>query len=109
MWFVFNDFILSIFGQSYSNSKPIIMILLIMLISSFLFRIPLGNMLAAVGKSKWNSISNFVLVIENIILNSILIPLYGITGAAIATTISIWTSGLIDIGLFVFYLKKYCA
>ncbi|MFA6618036.1 MAG: polysaccharide biosynthesis C-terminal domain-containing protein [Candidatus Neomarinimicrobiota bacterium] len=106
VWLIFDDQIIRIFGPEYASVKPIILVLLIMLVGNFLFRTPLGNMLAAVGKSSWNTVSNTILVVENIILNFILIPQYSIMGAAIATTISIWTSGLINIILFRHYLRK---
>jgi O-antigen/teichoic acid export membrane protein len=107
-WFIFDDLIIKLFGSGYEGVKPLISVLFIMLAGSFLFRIPLGNIIAAVGKSKWNGISNIFLVVVNFTLNSLLIPRYGLMGAAISSVISIWFSGLIDIILFKYYLKKYC-
>ncbi len=73
--------------------------------STFLFRVPLGNMLAAVGKAKWNSYSALIMLLINLILNYILIPKYGIAGAAYATVISISLSSIVSMILFIKYLK----
>jgi O-antigen/teichoic acid export membrane protein len=107
-WLIFGDLLISIFGSEYSSAKPLVSILLIMVGGAFLTRIPLGNMINALGKSQWNSISNLILLFVNFILNAILIPEYGLTGAAIATSISVWLSGIINIFLFNYYLKNMC-
>lgn len=107
-WLVFGNLLMSIFGPGYSSAKPLVSILLIMVGGAFLTRIPLGNMINALGKSQWNSISNLILLFVNFVLNAILIPKYGLTGAAIATSISVWLSGIINIFLFNYYLKNMC-
>jgi O-antigen/teichoic acid export membrane protein len=106
IWFIFGNWIISIFGPEYARSKAIVSILMIMVSGAFLTRVPLGNIINAIGKSHWNSISNLVLLLVNFILNAVLIPKYGLTGAAVATSISIWISGFINIALFSNYLKK---
>ncbi|MDZ7796611.1 MAG: oligosaccharide flippase family protein [Candidatus Marinimicrobia bacterium] len=108
LWFLLADIIMGVFGAYYIKAKPLVTILLFMVVASFLFRIPLGNMLAAVGKSKWNGISNIILVFINFALNLLLIPRYGLIGGAVATVTSIWISSVISIGMFSYYLSKYC-
>ena len=107
-WILFGNIIVSIFGPNYIESKPIISLLMVMVALSFIMRVPLGNIINAVGKSKWNSISNLVLLFLNIVLNAILIPRLGLKGAAIATNISVFVSGMFNLLLFRYYLKKYC-
>ncbi|MFO8054354.1 MAG: polysaccharide biosynthesis C-terminal domain-containing protein [Bacteroidales bacterium] len=108
LWFLFGGLVMRVFGANYMMAKPLVTILLFMVAGSFLFRIPLGNMLGAVGKSKWNGISNIILVFINFGLNLLLIPRYGLSGGALATVISIWVSSFINIGLFSYYILNYC-
>ncbi len=108
VWFVFGAYIVRLFGHDYIESQPIISILFIMVIGAYIFRIPLANIISAVGKSKWNSYSNFILLIVNVTLNLTLIPRMGLKGAAIATTASIWTNGIINFIFYRYYLKRYC-
>ena len=106
IWAFLGDFIFSVFGNEYMSVKPIVTILLIMVTISFAIRSPLGNMLSAVGKAKWNSYASIVLLILNILLNLILIPKYGLFGAAYATLISISAGSLIYLVLSIAYIRK---
>ena len=108
VWFIFSDLIMKMFGSQYIDAKPIITILLFMVAMAFLTRIPLGNILNALGKSPWNTYSNLILLAINVALNALMIPKYGLNGAAYATCISVGISGMINIGLFILYLNKYC-
>ncbi len=105
VWYIFGGSIVRLFGSEYIDALPIINILMINVASTFLIRVPLGNILAAVGKAKWNSWSAIILLLINLILNYFLIPEYGITGAAYATVISISLSSAISIILFYKYLN----
>lgn len=106
IWYSLNSKIVTLFGPQYIDALPIINILMINVVSTFLFRVPLGNILAAVGKSKWNSYSAVALLVVNFALNFILIPKYNIYGAAYATVISISLSCVINMILFIVYLKQ---
>ncbi|MCF7832595.1 MAG: polysaccharide biosynthesis C-terminal domain-containing protein [Candidatus Marinimicrobia bacterium] len=105
VWYIFSGSIIGLFGSEYIDALPIINILMINVASTFLFRVPLGNILAAVGKAKWNSWSAIILLLINFILNYFLIPKYGITGAAYATVISISLSSAVSMVLFIKYLN----
>jgi O-antigen/teichoic acid export membrane protein len=105
-WYSCGDMIVRIFGSEYIDAKPLINILMINVFSTFLFRVPLGNILAAVGKASWNSYSAIVLLGVNLLLNLWLIPLFGIYGAAYATVSSIALSSLLNVILFLVYLKQ---
>jgi len=106
LWYLFGATIVKLFGPEYVDALPLINILMINIAGTFLFRVPLGNILAAVGKAKWNSYSAIVLLVVNFILNYILIPKYDIYGAAYATVISISLSCIISIFMFFTYLKQ---
>jgi len=105
IWYSCGGVIIRIFGPEYTEAKPLINILMINVFTTFLFRVPLGNMLAAVGKASWNSYSALALLGINLLLNLWLIPLFGIYGAAYATVSSIALSSLLNVILFLIYLK----
>ncbi|MDX9780799.1 MAG: polysaccharide biosynthesis C-terminal domain-containing protein, partial [bacterium] len=106
IWYAGADLIVGVFGPEYTEAKPLIHVLMINVFTTFLFRVPLGNMLAAVGKASWNSYSAFAMLIVNLLLNLWLIPLFGVFGAAYATVTSIGLSSLLNLALFAIYLKQ---
>ena len=100
------DFVIPfLFGENYIDAIEILNILIVGLLALFLLRIPLGNILAAVGKSNWTAYNSFFMVLVNILLTIPLVKFYGIKGAAYATVIVFWVSGLINLTLFFYYLK----
>lgn len=106
VWYAGGARIVRIFGPEYIEARPLIDILMINVVSTFLLRVPLGNMLAAVGKAKWNSYSAVAMLVINVILNLLLIPRFGVRGAAYATVTAISLSSLLNLFLFFVYLKQ---
>lgn len=106
VWYAAGSRIVGIFGPEYREALPLINVLMINVFSTFLLRVPLGNMLAAVGKASWNSYSAFAMLFINLLLNLWLIPVYGVFGAAYATVASIGLSSLLNLVLFMIYLQK---
>jgi len=89
----------SIFIDKYSESfVPFIILILGILISSGY--IPFLNILSMSNMPFWNSILMFFTVIANIIFNYLLIPFFGINGAAIGTSLSLIFS--------IYFLKILC-
>lgn len=83
---LFSQLIITIiFGKNYLDSQNIFIILSIGYFIAGTFRIPFGNMLAAMGKLKYNFYTTLFSGILNIILDIIFIKKYGSIGAAIAT------------------------
>lgn len=95
-----------LFGAEYGSSYLITCILAIGMIFSFSLKIPLGNILNAVGYAKYNIINTLITLGVNITLNFILINKYEIIGAAIATASGNLLSGLISLLLFVIYIRR---
>lgn len=101
------------FAHSYSP-------LIVLLIGTLFFGITksVGSIFASVGKVSLVYKIPLVSAILNIILNIVLIPIYGMNGAAIATTVSLIVSTalmiyfmktLIDIKVdFIWYIKVLC-
>ena len=79
--------IMSIFGSEFSKGA----LVLIILSAGQLVNAgtgPVGNLLEMTGKQDVNLVMGLILVVINIALNIWLIPLFGATGAALATAIS---------------------
>lgn len=76
-----------VFGVEYLASIPAMYILVWGIIFGFI-EFPIGSLLAAIGKQNKNTITRAVVMITNIVANSILIPMYSFVGAAIAALIS---------------------
>ena len=91
-----------IFGKNYLDSKNVFIILSIGYFIAGTFRIPFGNMLAAMEKLKYNFYITLFSGGLNIMLDIIFIKKYGSIGAAI-TTVSIFIFSSILGGYF---LKK---
>lgn len=86
--FSFPDIIIRIlFGESYVSAQYALQILAIGAIFYTVMNIN-NNILIAIGKVKQNTIYLLIGAFFNLLFNFILIPLYGIIGAAIATSSS---------------------
>ena len=59
---------------------------------------PVDVVLLMAGKSSWNLLNTMVAVVVNVVLNLILIPRYGINGAAVAWAASILLNNLLPLG-----------
>lgn len=96
--------LLELFGKNYAEGSDIMRILLIGMIGAHLFRVPFGNLLSAVGKAEWNTYINAVVLVMIIFLCGVLLPLFELRGAAIAVSIMLWFSGLLNALAFWRYL-----
>ncbi len=86
--------ILNLFGKNFMQGALCLMILAAAQLVNSIFGTS-GFMIMMSGRSKINLLNNVVVVILNIGLNIILIPSYGIVGAALALSISILVINLI--------------
>jgi O-antigen/teichoic acid export membrane protein len=91
------------FGERYLVSTPIFKILIFGYFIAGTFRIPSGNLLAALGKIKVNLVNSIISGITNILLDLVMIYFFGALGAAIATVIVFILSSLISF----IYLYRY--
>jgi O-antigen/teichoic acid export membrane protein len=95
-----------IFGNNYENSYQIARVLIIGIAGGFVFRIPFGNILGAVGKAHWNVLNAYCMLFLNILLDYFFIIKFGAIGAAYATSILMWASGIVSFSMFLLYIKK---
>jgi O-antigen/teichoic acid export membrane protein len=90
---IFAPALLSILGPGYVQAQDALTILaLTMLVASGVG--PVDIVLLMGGKSAWNLLNTVAAVVLNVTLNILLIPRFGITGAAIAWSVSILTNNL---------------
>lgn len=102
LFFVFSNILIKfIYGNEYLQAVNAFKLLLPGIAIGGMTKI-LANYISSNGKPEVNSLFSFICVIFNIILNIILIPSYGINGAAFATTISYVIGGFLK----VIYVKK---
>ena len=106
LYFMSDSIISILFGQEYAEAAYLFEILILGMMGAFILRIPFGNILASVGKSNWNGVVAFIILVLNGILNYYAIHIWGIVGAAIVTSALLWISGILSLALFFIYLKK---
>jgi O-antigen/teichoic acid export membrane protein len=99
---IFAPFVLKLFGPEFAAGHTALVILSL----SMLLALGTGNVTVVLlmgGKSTWNLVNTIVSLIINVTLNLLLIPKYGMSGAAIAWTASLaWDNimPLIQVALF---------
>jgi O-antigen/teichoic acid export membrane protein len=76
-----------VYGPEYADSAMVLKILIFISLFSFI-NSPLFVLLNSIGKQKITMINTAFTALANIVMNAILIPSYGIKGAAFATIIS---------------------
>lgn len=105
-FYVFSSDLYVLFGSQYTNEDNLMFIFSVGVVGALLLRIPLGNMLSAVGKVRTNTVISLVTFVVNIVLSYFFIIKYGIKGAAIATSFLLWFSGLLSLIAFIRYLNN---
>lgn len=101
------EWMFSFIGDDYQPFE-LFMYLMFAACISIMFRVPLGNMIAAFGKAKFNTISGVITLVVAVVLNLIFIPKYGLLGATWATCISLVISSALNLAYFIWYLKYEC-
>ena len=105
--FFFNgDIWASVFGNQYKGVNNLIWIFAISIAAGLILRIPLGNILTATNWAHYNAYVSIGSLCLNIILNYMMISKHGIFGAAWASTITMWVSGIVTLVIFILYLKR---
>jgi O-antigen/teichoic acid export membrane protein len=93
---VFAPVLLSVFGPGFGSAQHALVILgLAMLVGSGTG--PVDTVLLMGGKSSLNLLNTVVAVVSNVSLNLLLIPRLGMTGAAIAWSVSILANNLLPL------------
>jgi len=104
--FALKDWIVPfVFGNNYQNNGWIFFVILLGTAFNMCFRNLYGNLLGAVGLANKNTRVAISAVILMIVLSSILVPIYGILGAALALTITFIALGIFSAYYFYQYLR----
>ncbi len=85
--FLFGDWALALFGRSFTASYGVLLIIMISHIINAAAG-PVGVLMTMTGGERPAALAMLIALIANITLNTLLIPAYGIEGAAVATVIS---------------------
>ncbi|MBR5316755.1 MAG: polysaccharide biosynthesis C-terminal domain-containing protein, partial [Lachnospiraceae bacterium] len=96
--------ILFIYGSEYSNVVGLMRILLVAAFLNAGLRYPCANILAAMGKVKYNMAVSLMGVVLQIGINVVMIPRFGGVGAAITSCFVYTFMSVVLLGVFV---KKY--
>lgn len=104
-FYLFSEPLLGLFGDDYQGHARLMNIFAIGVAGGLLFRVPLGNLLSAIGWPKVNAIVSLIVLVTNLIANYFMIHWYGIEGAAITTSALMWFSGFLSLGAFIYYLR----
>ena len=92
------------YGDQYLNIVPLMNLLLVTAFITNGLRYTTANLLAAMGKIRVNMIVSFCGMVSQIVLNLILIPRFGVYGAAYT---SIIVYALMAVAVFVPFVKLY--
>lgn len=105
-FFFFSEYIILLFGKEYNNGSDLMFIFSLGIMGALLFRVPLGNILSAIGWPKINALNSLIVLVFNTVLSYIFIKKDGIIGAAYVTSAMLWFSGILSLLAFIYYLKK---
>jgi O-antigen/teichoic acid export membrane protein len=104
--YFFGESILLIFDVDYAKYYDSLTILTIGISGILILRGLFGNLLSSIGMAHLNFIITSTAVLLNIILNYLLIPKYGLFGAAITSSMIMWFTGILSALFFFYYFKK---
>ena len=81
-------------------------VLLVGSLGAHALRIPLGNLLSALGRANWNTWANFAVLLVTALGCMWRIPVLGLMGAAQVMAAMMWGSGLLSLGLVAFHVRQ---
>ena len=94
-----------LFGEKFQSTFAIQNILIFGLIAIVLLRMIFGNILNAIGKANLNVINAFITIVIALPLLYFFTKTYGVEGTAFSMVIVFFFSGIVSLGMFLFYLK----
>lgn len=101
-----SDYLMLLFGEQYNNHNNLMFIFSIGVVGALLFRIPLGNILAAVGWPKINALFSLVILLINLVAGYYCVTKFGVFGAAYTTIALMWCSGILSLFALIYYVKS---
>ena len=98
--------LLEVFGPRYADGVGLMRVLLVGSLGAHVLRIPLGNLLSALGRANWNTWANFAVLLVTAMGCMWRIPELGLMGAAQVMAAMMWGSGLLSLGLVAFHVRQ---
>lgn len=95
-----------LFGKQYLNCKHTYQIFMIATFITYIFRNPLGNILLAVGKAKWNGYNTYVFCGLYILFSLVFYQYWGIWAIVYGLCGTFILSGFVSLALFIFYIRQ---
>ncbi len=95
-----------IFGNEYAGNGNVFFVILATVIGNMWLRNIYGNLLNAIGKSQWNTYIGAVAIIIIALLAYLLIPHFGILGAAMGMAVALTFTGFSALLVFFNYTQK---
>lgn len=99
-------YILMFFNKEYIQFESTLLTLTFGVTGILILRGIFGNLLSSIGKASTNFVITSIAILINIPLNYVLIPKYGILGAAITSAILMWFTGILSMLFFFYYYSK---
>ena len=97
--------LLGVFGPRYTDGVGLMRVLLVGSLGAHLLRIPLGNLLSALGRANWNTWANIAVLLVTALGCMLRIPELGLMGAAQVMAVMMWGSGLLSLSLLMLHTK----
>ena len=96
--------IVFLFGEAYVESVPLYTVFMCATFVTYLLRNPLGNILLAVGKAKWNGYNTYVFCFFYIVVSYLLYPILGLNSLVYTLATTFVLSGIVALILFCYYI-----
>lgn len=98
------EIIVFIFGKEYQSITYMYQIFMIATFFSYLLRNPVGNILLAIGKAKWNGYNTYFFCLFYILSSLLLFPYYGVNSIVYSLAFVFVFSGVVSLAMFLYYL-----
>ena len=98
--------LLEVFGPRYAEGVGLMRVLLVGSLGAHLLRIPLGNLLSALGRANWNTWANIAVLLIAALGCMWRIPEFGLMGAAQIMAAMMWGSGLLSLALVAHHVRQ---
>ena len=103
---IYGDFVVeNLFGAQYNDCVYMYKMFMVATFVTYIFRNPLGNILLAVGKAKWNGYNTYAFCFLYIIFSLIFYQYWGAIAIVYGLCATFILSGIVSLFLFYYYIK----
>lgn len=97
--------LLSVFGPGYPRGADWMRVMLVGALGAHLLRVPMGNLLSALGRARWNTWTSGGVLVLAAAGCAWRIPTHGLLGAAQVMAVMLWVNGFISLALVGHHLR----